>query len=251
MSINAILASKMYRASPRKDKIRAALESPINTELVQQLSEYLDDSAKALNRGAIAQEGENVIGDDVDDIRPGAAGGGGPGPSGGGSFAGGPGGDIDDEFEGEFDENGDPIEVPEGEEPLDNSESTSDDEPPADDEPQEIDSSTSTDGNPISASYDPNQLPTQLKSTLNMREECAGVERVSIKECELWIYYNDKINLNNVMSEVIEILNAANYSYLNFNRLARTDNAIVFDIDLIDSENEVKPIEQDEGDDKK
>ena len=32
----------MYRSSKRKDKIRAAINNPINKELVQQLKDYLD-----------------------------------------------------------------------------------------------------------------------------------------------------------------------------------------------------------------
>ena len=50
-------------------------------------------------------------------------------------------------------------------------------------------------------------------------------------------YYDDKINLNNVMGPVLELLNAASYTYLQFNRLARTDNAIVFQVELMSSTN--------------
>ena len=65
---------------------------------------------------------------------------------------------------------------------------------------------------------------------LNASEETAGVNRILVKGEELWIYYEDKKNLNNIMGPAIECLNSANYSYLEFNRLARTDNAIVFQI---------------------
>ena len=34
------------------------------------------------------------------------------------------------------------------------------------------------------------------------------------------------------MANVIGVLNTANYSYFEFNRLARTDNAIVFTVDV-------------------
>ena len=39
------------------------------------------------------------------------------------------------------------------------------------------------------------------------------------------------------MQNTIELLNAASYHYLVFNRLARTDNAIVFDITDTDTSN--------------
>lgn len=70
---------------------------------------------------------------------------------------------------------------------------------------------------------------TVLKSTLNSRADTAGVSRVSMKENELWIYYNDSTNLNNVMTDVIECLASEEYKQFEFNRLARSDNAVVFE----------------------
>ena len=48
------------------------------------------------------------------------------------------------------------------------------------------------------------------------------------------------------MIDVIEVLNAAGYTYLKFNRLARSNNAIVFDISLtVDPIKSEKEIEED------
>ena len=48
------------------------------------------------------------------------------------------------------------------------------------------------------------------------------------------------------MIDVIEVLNAAGYTYLKFNRLARSNNAIVFDIGLtVDPIKPEKEIEED------
>jgi hypothetical protein len=66
-----------------------------------------------------------------------------------------------------------------------------------------------------------------VKTTLNNNAETKGVSRASIKDDELWVYYEDSINLNKVMANAIEILNSLDYG-LEFNRLARSDNAIVF-----------------------
>ena len=44
--MKAIFASKLYKASSRKDRIQAALNSLGNSELVQQLASSLDEEYK-------------------------------------------------------------------------------------------------------------------------------------------------------------------------------------------------------------
>ena len=68
-----------------------------------------------------------------------------------------------------------------------------------------------------------------IKSILNAKDDTSGVSRVGVKDNkEVWVYYNDNVNLNDVMVPVIEQMNASGYNYLEFNRLARSDNAVVF-----------------------
>ena len=69
---------------------------------------------------------------------------------------------------------------------------------------------------------------------------------MQVVDHELWIYYNDDSNLNDKMIEVISVLNSTGYTYLKFNRLARSNNAIVFDILLNDTEQikSVKDVEE-------
>ena len=67
-----------------------------------------------------------------------------------------------------------------------------------------------------------------IKGTLNSQQLTCGVTRVAVKNDEVWCYYNDSVNLNEVMVEAIDLVSKAGYSYLEFNRLARSDNAIVF-----------------------
>lgn len=67
-----------------------------------------------------------------------------------------------------------------------------------------------------------------IKGTLNSQQLTCGVTRVAVKDDEVWCYYNDSVNLNEVMVEAIDLISKAGYSYLEFNRLARSDNAIVF-----------------------
>lgn len=71
-----------------------------------------------------------------------------------------------------------------------------------------------------------------IKGTLNSRQLTCGVTRVAVKDDEVWCYYNDSVNLNEVMVEAIDLVSKAGYSYLEFNRLARSDNAIVFVISI-------------------
>lgn len=71
-----------------------------------------------------------------------------------------------------------------------------------------------------------------IKGTLNSQQLTCGVTRVAVKNDEVWCYYNDSVNLNEVMVEAIDLVSKAGYRYLEFNRLARSDNAIVFVISI-------------------
>ena len=75
------------------------------------------------------------------------------------------------------------------------------------------------------------KISEEIKVILNSDESTKGINRISIKDSEIWIHYDDSINLNNIMVPVIEKLNASGYQYLEFNRLARSENAIVFQVD--------------------
>lgn len=84
-----------------------------------------------------------------------------------------------------------------------------------------------------------------IKGYLNSQKDTQGVSRIREKENnELWLYYNDNINLNDVMGSVIEALNKPGYTYLEFNRLARSDNAMVFIVMDVDTNREKKSIEE-------
>lgn len=81
-----------------------------------------------------------------------------------------------------------------------------------------------------------------IKGTLNAKDDTSGVSRVGVKDDkEVWIYYNDSVNLNDVMVPVIEQMNASGYTYLEFNRLARSDNAVVFVVLREDTDRRKKP----------
>ena len=231
MKLSRIYSSKLYITSTRKDRIRAAINDPFNVELVQQISDYLDNDSKKLLKTAVEEEdakaekledkssdsdtgsgNDEPLDDEHNVFSPSYSGSHGPiaPPSdmGGDMGEGGP------EEPGLFDESSDSGYEPA---PDDNVE-----------ESTQIPIEGSSKIEDIISNL-VNDLPV-IKGTLNGREDTAGVIRLNVDDDELWIYYADEVNLSDIMIEVIEALNGANYNYLTFNRLARSNNAIVFDI---------------------
>lgn len=225
--MNSIFASKLYICSSRQDKIKAALTNPINAELVSQIADYLDDEElrKLTDRSDKKEESANTDKEDKkkDREEPDSEGESihfTPNPK---SF---PSSERDIEEKEESD-----IEDKEVEETKDK-----------EDKEDIVESNTYIDPSSIfinNISGDVNSI----KGILNMNDDTKGVTRVNIKNDEMWIYYEDSINLNNIMTLVIELLNASNYFYLEFNRLARSDNAIVFQISMEDTNSDMKPME--------
>lgn len=232
--LKRILNSKMYLSSNRKSSILAAFQDPLNKELIIQISSYLnEDDLDDINK-EVEETAENQIHDITDTSSV----------------------EEDDEAEKiEDDELIDTIEEVNEESDINDdiaSEDTDskidkpDDTADIEDAEDTIEESTSTQSTPISASVNVSscmniQVPrisNELKGLLNSRQDTNGVARVVYQMVtnEFWVYYEDRINLNNVMNQVIELLNAAGYTYLQFNRLARTDNAIVFQYDAITSQ---------------
>lgn len=237
--MNMILASKMYKSSKRKQKILAALADPVNMELVQQLDEYIGDEYKSLLKPKSSKANPDIsdepeIPEDMSDSgdRPTGGFGGSPIRPAGGKLSEKYGDQLDAEGEAKFEATN-----PDDDDWEDDSTSGTADS---------ANSSVSATGKPIKADtvLNPvvdiqrsiNQLAGELKGTLNARSNTAGVVRTSIKNDEIWIYYNDDTNLNNVMPAVIDLFNVAGYSYLLFNRLARTDNAMVFTMSINDTD---------------
>lgn len=244
--MESIFASKLYKASTRKDRIHAALIAPSNLGLVQQLADSLDEEYQTpknlgvdeFNKTEKAAEGFNefLIDEDIDpskdlvtmdDI----------GTKSGGSKSShssrpshlGPKPTFDDD-DGPSDEG------PSGDKPdIDTSDLMPDSPATDESEPEPAEASTKVHAATVV------EL-TSLKSTLNSREDTAGVTRIAEKENEVWIYYNDDTNLNNVMTEVIECLMNSGYESFEFNRLARSDNAIVF-VTLLETAEEPESIE--------
>ena len=68
----------------------------------------------------------------------------------------------------------------------------------------------------------------QIKDELNDSPLTEGVIRVANKAREIWVYFNDNTNLNDIMVNVIDSIFSRYGAQLEFNRLARSENAMVF-----------------------
>lgn len=224
--MKAIYASKLYKSKSMsgRDNIKSAIEDPINSELLLQLAEYLDEEYQELLN---TPEPEDTKEDKVDDK------------------------DVEVEPSENFDiSNLDTSSTEDGKEINEIDESTNSEDIKEDEstnsstklDKSSILSQTVLNPNCIVSEINLKGLADELKGTLNMREDTSGVARIALKEAELWIYYNDNINLNTIMTQVIETLSAASYTYLQFNRLARTDNAIVFTVNEVDTQNQIDTI---------
>lgn len=228
--MKAIYASKLYKglSADAKKKVRAAIDDPINLELVTQLKSYLDEEYQAIAEPVKEVEPEvteETVTDEVAEEAPDMSSRGGfSAPKGGKPFS--------DRVSDIEDTLGD---MPMGDAPE-----------VAEETVEEVEESVDVQQTPIKASLDLKTAVEEIKGMLNLDDATHGVVLVKLNEAELWIYYQDDINLNNIMYNVIEKINASGYSNLTFNRLARRDNAIVFDICAVSTDTVVKPIEDEE-----
>ncbi len=229
--MKSIFLSQFYTTSKYKDKILSAIQLENNRELVQQLSSYLDEDIlqeiedkkierteqkKAEKEEQLAEQEETSEGED--------------------EF---------EESEGDFSAHSSPS-------PAKFTPSTSTASEPAGEdfsesaqsEQSESTDETVTESVKIKASVNMTSKDFAkefeiIKGELNSRDTTKGVNRLAVKDVkednELWIYYNDEINLNNIMGAVITHFEETRPKQLTFNRLARGDNAIVFIINEIDT----------------
>lgn len=199
---NVVLSSSLFAVSTKKAKIMAALTNPLNAELIQQsVSDLPDDTLAKLNEGdnqepnkdgaSPASEGTKSITSDPKPIK----------------FK------VADHA------------VEKDTAALEDDDSSKDSDNSVETNPVDVTSSVSVDCVVLDAEV--------IKSTLNGRDDTCGVVSIALKDSgvsELWIYYDDETNLNDTIYAVVSVFNSCGYNMLKFNRLARSNNAIVFDI---------------------
>lgn len=257
--MKSIYASKLFKTSKRKERIEAAMLAQSNLELMQQLAEDLDDEYQTPKNLGDEEEPSGKDESDDTDLE--------------GLL-------VDEEVDPETDlVTMNDLKAPKQSgnkslsKPSKNSSVPGNKSEGSDTKPEDSDTKPDTSGlipdSPMNEKPESAEASTQtngsegikaatladlniLKNTLNSREETSGVNRIAQKENEVWIYYNDDVNLNDIMVDVIEMLTDSEYQQLEFNRLARSDNAIVFVIGVdttpepeqIDPEEEKKIAEE-------
>lgn len=207
-----IYSSKLYKASSRKDKIRANINNPINVELVQQIADYVDANEPKQLDTKVNEPSESVVKRSDH-----------PAPNRGADK-------INHSSESDVSPSDD-IEPMPG---LIADDTTISDEPqpaqPEDESTEEINESEKLTDDTVQgvegicSSIDINQI----KDELNDSPLTEGVIRVANKAREIWVYFNDNTNLNDIMVNVIDSIFSRYGAQLEFNRLARSENAMVF-----------------------
>lgn len=214
----------MFRSSSRKNHIKANIANPINVELVQQIQDLTDDSedtVEKVNPSENKSERKILKGPSSS-------------PSGGSystSLSHGSEPSEDDIFiPDETDNNGNKDENFDDSDSLDTSdesvdEDTSDESVDEDTSDENVESSEA-----ITAVVEDELDINQLKSILNESSSLTyGVSRISERNNEVWVYYNDDVNLNPMLSDIIYAVESSKFKNLEFNRIARSDNAVVFE----------------------
>lgn len=210
-----IYGCKMFRSSSRKNHIKANIANPINVELVQQIQDLTDDSedtSEKVNPSENRSERKILKGPSSS-------------PS-GGSYSPSFSDDIEPSEDDIFipDESNDESDKDEKTDDsinLDNSDELNDE----DVSDENVESSEA-----ITAVVEDDVDINQLKSILNESSSLTyGVSRISERKNEVWIYYNDDVNLNPMLSDIIYTVESSKFKNLEFNRIARSDNAVVFE----------------------
>lgn len=242
--MEAIYNSKLYKGSKRKQRIEAALSNPVNSELVVQLKSALNvpeeevapkkpnlspeaqldaelreealrheqDAPRFSRKPSAPHRGSPArpmpTSEEVDNLSPAAQ--------------------LDD---AQIDEAGvvDPaVDAPDGIDDTTPDAPEGDAADPAAEEPaEEVESASQVSAPEV----DWDSECIDLRSILNNNSATQGANHVVIKGDELWLYYNDDVNLNKIMTEVVDTVRVKLGNRVQFNRLARMDNAVVFEIE--------------------
>lgn len=210
-----IYGCKMFRSSSRKNHIKANIANPINVELVQQIQDLTDDSEDTVEKvNPSENKSERKI------LK---------GPSSSPS-----GGSYSTSLSHGSEPSEDDIFIPDETDNNNNKDENFDDSDSLDTSDESVDEDTSDENvessEAITAVVEDELDINQLKSILNESSSLTyGVSRISERNNEVWVYYNDDVNLNPMLSDIIYTVESSKFKNLEFNRIARSDNAVVFE----------------------
>ena len=214
--------SKLYQGSKNKEKILAAFKNPVNQPLVKQLTSYVDEEYI---------ENINDTDEDIKDVA------------------------VDDEK----DEN--EVDVEEkASNPSHSSKNLSSTPKPAQFTKSTSSESTETESSEESSETEQGEEKEEVKESinitsstfvtvdtvsqavneipglLNIRDDTKGVTYAKLKggsSNEFWIYFNEDTDINSLLDKVNKVLADSGYYFLEFNRVSRDENAIVFSVNWI------------------
>lgn len=223
--LSYIKKSKVFCARENKSEIISALSNPLNLELKQQLIENLDSkyqSNEYTNPDEVKDKLSTKADDytDVDDNMP-----------------------PDDLADGEKSSKSShksstsTAKTPSSPSSTDTEEdASSEDMVKVKDKPKE----KSKEDKPVeevseSTDIDSNQIDTKsIEDLLNTNKSTDGVNYIQVKSqdniTEIWIIYRDNVNINDKISDIMGLV-SSKYPNWQFNRVARTYNAIIFTCD--------------------
>ena len=92
---------------------------------------------------------------------------------------------------------------------------------------------------------DVSQYVGDIVGILNLRDDTFGCLYASIKGTdELWVYYDKKVDASQIVENVNKELQRIQCFFLEFNRVSRDDNAIVFTIKLVSNPPQFKSLQE-------
>lgn len=213
-----IYSSKVYKASSLKEKILAGSSDPINKQLVIQVDKYVNQKSSNEKTDVGHEPDISDTSTDISDTST---------------------DEIDVDPSNSTDTRRPPAVIPKPSE-VDKT-GDDDNEESAENEQREYDENLE-EGKDVSekvtSSISPeskiNDVIVELKGSLNSCEDTKGVVLIQFKsdhDGELWIHYGGQVNVDNVLDTVNMRIEEKGYSsFLEFDRLARNHNAIVYDI---------------------
>lgn len=248
-----ITSSKLFRASTeaQKNKILAAVADPINKPLVQQLESYVkvsdithDGSSGELSSGKVDSANNDAtdaspVSSDADNADPSAQKN--AQPSEPLHFA------LNDDSKSD-DESSDSTQAEGETESADSidktDESDSIHQAASIDNKQLIESATTLADTYITIDKVSTAI-NELPGALNLQDDTKGVAYAALRTNanganEVWVYYNQDVDVTKMINPVVTYLFAAGYYYLEFNRVSRPDNALVFIVNWISNYFNVK-----------
>lgn len=243
------MSSELFKSSKNKSKILSTISNPINKELVKQLESYvkvsdlteddnsedskLDDSAES-NSSYQETNTNNTSSEDTQKSEQ--------------THTSNPASFVPNDYYDTSETDDREETSSEGSDEDNNTEDESSD----DSDSNDVNESTSTNKTEIkSSTYVTADIVAkavnELPGALNLSDDTKGVDYAAFKTNannanEVWIYYDSEVDVSKILSNVVTYLLSSGYYYLQFNRVSRDDNALVFVVNWVSNYFNVKSI---------